>query len=111
MMKIRTNISSTLLILIVAVALMPSVLSAKEREEKREREDRRNDRTEEKEEKKEEKSLNKIIKKQIKNDLKDIRVSCAPFGHFIAPGWIWRNGSTSPSDDCWLPRGIQKKWF
>ena len=110
-MKIRTNISSTLLILIVAVALIPSVLSAKEREERREREDRRNDRTEEKEEKKEEKSLNKIIKKQIKNDLKDIRVSCAPFGHFIAPGWIWRNGSTSPSDDCWLPRGIQKKWF
>lgn len=111
-MKIRTIISGLLLLSLVATALVPVATHAKERGQRREREDR-----------KEEKSLGKLIKKQVKKDLKDIndeledqikeakRIPCTPYGHFIAPGWILKNGSTSPSDDCWLPSGIQKKWF
>ena len=111
-MKIRTIISSLLLLSLVALVLMPGATYAKEREQRREREDR-----------KEEKSLNKLIKKDLEKINEELeeefedqiketrRIPCTPYGHFIAPGWIWRNGSTSPDDDCWLPRGIQKKWF
>lgn len=113
-MKIRTIISAALLLSLLAVALVPSAAYAKEKGEKwKERE---------REERKEEKSLGKFINKQVNEDLDDLhdqlkeqikesRVRCAPFGHFIAPGWVFKNGSSTLEDRCWFPRGIQMNWW
>jgi len=114
MMKIRTIVSVTLFLSLFVVTLIPSATYAKEREQRGERGER--------EVRKEEKALKSSIKKQVKEDLDDLhdqleqrvktpRVSCAPFGHFIAPGWIFKNGSSTLEDKCWFPRGIQMNWW
>lgn len=39
------------------------------------------------------------------------RVACIrAFGHLIAPGWKKNNGSIEPSEHCWYPFGIAKKF-
>jgi len=112
-MKIRTSISIPFIVLLAVLTIAPSAVYAKEKErgQKREREDVRLERT-----------LSKDIHTQVKENLKEIHDQfddevehaskpCTSFGHFIAFGWMFKNGSSTPDENCKLPQGINMNWW
>lgn len=111
-MKIRTSISLSFLLLVAIVAFTPSLVFAKDREREREwKQEREHARTERKVISTQVRENLKELHDQFDDDLEDFSKPCSSFGHFIAPGWIFKNGSSTPSDNCTLPWGINMNWW